>query len=58
MKFDMWSIGIIFYERLTGVHPFKKNDPYQTLKAIHTQYNLNLPDKIEIETYKIIKQLL
>ena len=54
----MWSIGIIFYELLTGVHPFKKNDPYQTLKAIHTQYNLNLPDKIEKETYKLIKQLL
>jgi serine/threonine protein kinase len=54
----MWSIGIIFYELLTGVHPFKKNDPYQTLNAIHTQYNLNLPDKIEKETYKLIELLL
>jgi serine/threonine protein kinase len=47
IKSDLWSVGIILYEMLTGNPPYKVKTIYNLIKSID-QNNINLPKKISI----------
>ena len=42
---DLWSIGVVFYELLTGVNPFKRENRQATIQAI-LQETPKLPSSI------------
>ena len=51
---DIFSFGVVLYEILTGVHPFKRQSPFESIHAILsdpapplTQYGDSIPDSIE-----------
>jgi serine/threonine protein kinase len=47
IKSDLWSVGIILYEMLTGYPPYKVKTIYNLIKSID-QNKINLPKKISI----------
>jgi serine/threonine protein kinase/Tfp pilus assembly protein PilF len=58
---DLFSFGIVLYELLTGVHPFKKASPFETVSAILSgdQPPLDCHEpKYSRELEEIVKKLL
>ncbi|CAD8173588.1 unnamed protein product [Paramecium octaurelia] len=47
VKSDIWSIGVMAYQMLTGEHPWVADDPAQLLKSIKSQ-KLQFPSHIPI----------
>ena len=47
IKSDLWSVGIILYEMLTGFPPYKVKTIYNLIKSIE-QNKINLPKNISI----------
>ena len=46
-KSDLWSIGVIFFEMLTGETPFKAKNIYELIRVIEN-------DRVEIPTKFIL----
>ena len=59
IKSDLWSVGIILYEMLTGYPPYKVKTIYNLIKSID-QNQIKLPKHISIsdECYDLLFKLL
>lgn len=62
-KSDVWSVGIILYQMLTGKYPFEKEDNFNLLQIIqHKELDLTLvknhPDKYSKECINLLTKLL
>ena len=62
---DLFSLGIVFYELLTGINPFYDDDIQQTLKNVisfevapPSKYNKNIPPDIDKIVLKALKKEL
>lgn len=60
---DLFSLGIVFYELLTGINPFYDDDIQQTLKNVisnepppPSKYNKNIPPEIDAIVLKSLKK--
>lgn len=60
---DLFSVGILFYELLTGINPFYDDDIQKTLKNVTTfevsppsKYNPNIPPEIDKIVLKALKK--
>ncbi|KAI1131228.1 kinase-like protein [Nemania abortiva] len=54
---DFWSIGVFFYEMLTGLPPFYHKDPEEQRRRI-TNEDLKIDAQISSDTVKILTGLL
>ena len=58
-KIDIWSIGILAYELLSGSPPFERPDQNQTYRAIQNcEKTLQFPDYFSAESKDFISRLL
>lgn len=48
-KSDLWSIGVIFYEMLTGETPFKAKNIYELIRIIENE-KIILPSKFQLSS--------
>ncbi len=58
---DLWSFGVVFYELLTGVNPFKGDDRKATFRAILTkdpEAASTLNPELPVELDRVIAKLL
>ncbi len=53
---DLFSVGVIFYEMLTGVRPFKRESPKQEITAITQDQPLAL-HKVGVSTIPFLEEL-
>lgn len=56
-KVDMWSLGVLCYELLTGSPPFENENNRETYRRI-VNVELQYPDKISREAKDLISKLL
>ena len=55
---DLWSLGAVFYEMLTGRRPFGGDDPQTAIYAILNEEPEPLPDRVPEELRSIVSRLL
>ena len=48
-KSDLWSIGIIFFEMLTGRTPFQAKNIYELIRKIEND-KVKIPSKFNLST--------
>ena len=54
---DLWAVGWIIYEMLSGVHPFQAHANYAIYESI-MKWKYEMPKDIPSEAADIIKRLL
>ena len=47
-KCDVWSVGIIFYEMVVGMHPWKANSMMDLRKAVLETPTVKFPGDVQI----------
>lgn len=55
---DLWSVGIIFYQMLTGHLPFERSDQLSIMKAIATDPPADLPSEFPLSWREFITKAL
>jgi calcium-dependent protein kinase len=56
-KSDVWSLGFIFYEMLTGTYPWRGINEIDLYKNITTK-PLNIPNNISMSSRELIEKML
>lgn len=55
---DQWAVGVILYELLTGVHPFRHSDIMELISGVQTRDPVALPDTIPQRLRHITERML
>src|SRR5260370_41355144 len=55
---DLWSVGVIFYQMLTGCLPFPHDDFPSLMRAILTQDPVQLPSSVPRPLQEFVTRLL
>jgi serine/threonine protein kinase len=58
LQTDLWSVGVVFYQMLTGRLPFDRNDYLATMRAIATDAPESLPSEIPVSWREFIAKAL